>query len=110
MLHDLIEFGIAVSHVSYDNNKGICIQSIDPIDMSAAMPAVISGINHNIMIADDIEMREPSFPINIVPFYPRNYASKDTIEIIDKTLFQKQKRPKDNHPNGWYRKFEKKRY
>ena len=55
-------------------------------------------------------MREPSFPINVVPFYPRKYASRDAIELVDAILFQKEKKPKDNHPHGWYRKFEKKRY
>lgn len=109
-IKDLTEFGMAASHVSYDNDRGIYIQPINPIDMLAAMPAVISGINHNIMIADDIEMREPVFQASTNPYYTRNYASKDTIEIIDKTLFQKQKIPKDNHTYGWYRKFEKKRY
>ena len=72
----------------------------------------ISGLNHNIIIADDIElakMREPSFPANKNPYYPRNYASKNTIELVDAILFQEEKQPKDNHPHGWYRKFEKNR-
>ena len=89
MLHDLTEFGMTTSYVtSINNGKGICIQSINPMGMHAVMmPSVIGGLNHNIMIADDIEIKEP--------------------ELIQ---FQEQKQPKENHPHGWYRKFEKKRY
>lgn len=99
MLHDLTEFGMTASYITYSNNgKGFCIKQINTMDMCTAMPESI--------------MREPSFPINVVPFYPRSYASRDTMELIDAILFQeeKQKKPKDNHPHGWYRKFEKKRY
>ena len=87
-IESLMEFGIAAEHISYDDNRGICIKSINPMDMHAVMmPSVIGGLNHNIMIADDIEIKEP--------------------ELI---LFQEQKQPKENHPHGWYRKFDKKRY
>ena len=55
-------------------------------------------------------MKEPSFPANSNPYYQSKYASKDTMEIIDAILFQEEKQPKDNHPYGWYRKFDKKRY
>ena len=66
----------------------VSIKSINPMNMHAViMPSVIGGLNHNIMIADDIEIKEP--------------------ELI---LFQEQKQPKENHPHGWYRKFDKKRY
>ena len=98
-----------VDNFEFDDNRGIRIQPI----MYAVIPAVIGGLNHNIMVANDIElakMREPSFSINSNPFYPKSYASKDTVEIIDAILFQKQKQPKENHPYGWYRKFEKKRF
>ena len=98
-----------VDNFGFDDNRGIRIQPI----MYAVIPAVIGGLNHNIMVANDIElakMREPSFSINSNPFYPKSYASKDTVEIIDAILFQKQKQPKENHPYGWYRKFEKKRF
>ena len=43
------------------------------------------------MVADDIElakMKEPSFPANRNTYYPRNYASKNTMELIDAILFQ----------------------
>ena len=99
MLHDVTEFGMNASYItSINNGKGFSIKSINLIDMCTAMPESI--------------MREPSFPINVVPFYQRSYASRDTMELIDAILFQeeKQKKPKDNHPHGWYRKFEKKRY
>ena len=87
-IKDLTEFGMAASHISYDDNRGICIQSINPMGMHAVMmPSVICGLNHNIIIADDIEIKEP--------------------ELIQ---FEEQKQPKENHPHGWYRKFEKKRY
>ncbi len=91
MLHDLTEFGMTVSYVTLnDNKRGICIQSI-PMDMHAVMmPSVIGGLNHNIMIVDDIEIKEP--------------------ELIQFDYWKEQKQPKDNHPYGWYRKFDKKRY
>ena len=98
-----------VDNFEFDDQRGIRIQPI----MYAVIPAVIGGLNHNIIVANDIElakMREPSFSINSNPFYPKSYASKDTVEIIDAILFQKQKQPKENHPYGWYRKFEKKRF
>ena len=114
LIKDLTEFGMAASNVTFDNNRGFCIQSINPMDIHAAMQAAVGGLNHDVMIVDDIElskMREPSFPANRNPYYPRKYASKDTMEIIDAILFQEEKQPKENHPqHGWYRKFEKKRY
>lgn len=115
MLHDVTEFCMTASYVtSINNGKGFCIKQINTMDMHAAvMPASIYGHNHNIIVTDDIElakMREPSFPINVVPFYPRSYASKDTKELVDAILFQEEKQPKNNHPHGWYRKFEKKRF
>lgn len=45
-----------------------------------------------------------------VKIFKKHKVSKDTMELVDAILFQKDKQPKDNHPNGWYRKFEKKRY
>ena len=87
-IESLMEFDIAAEHISYD--RGICIQSINPMDMRVATPA--------------------SFSINRNPFYPRSYESRDTVEIIDAILFKKDKQPKENHPHGWYRKFDKKRY
>ena len=90
-IKDLTEFGMAASHVSYDNNRGICIQSINPMGMcTAMMPSVISGLNHNIMIVDDIEIKEP--------------------ELIQFDFLEEKKQPKENHPHGWYRKFDKKRF
>ena len=89
-IKNLTELGMAASHVSYDNNRGICIQSINPMGMfTAVMPAVIGGLNHNIIIADDIGIKEPEV-------------------ILD--FLEEQKQPKENHPHGWYRKFDKKRY
>lgn len=108
-IEDLIEFGMAASYVtSNDNNRGICIQSINPMGMRAVMPAVIGGLNHNIIIAEDIETREQSFPSNKNQYYPRNYASKNTMELIDAMLLKEE--IKENHHHGWYRKFEKKRF
>ena len=90
-IESLMEFGIAVEHISYDDNRGICIQSINPMGMHAViMPSVIGGLNHNIMIADDIEIKEP--------------------ELVQFDCWKEQKQPKENHPHGWYRKFDKKRY
>ena len=90
-IESLTEFGMAASHVSYDNNRGISIKSINPMGMHAVMmPSIIRGLNHNIMIADDIEIKEP--------------------ELIQFDCWKKQKQPKENHPHGWYRKFDKKRF
>ena len=83
-IESLMEFGIAAEHILYDDIRGICIQSINPMGMYTA---VIGGLNHNIIITDDIEIKEP--------------------ELIK---FEEQKQPKENHPHGWYRKFDKKRY
>ena len=113
MLHDLTEFGMYANYITYINNyRGFCIQSI-PVDIGAVMPSVIGETNHNITIVDEIElskMKEPSFPANRNPYYPRKCASIDTMELIDAILFQEEKQPKENHPHGWYRKFEKKRF
>ena len=60
---------------------------------AAAMPAVIGGLNHNIIVADDIElakMKEPG--------------------LIKFDCLKEEKQPKENHPYGWYRKFDKKRH
>lgn len=114
MLHDLTEFGMTASYItSINDGKGFCIQSINPMDMRASMQAAVSGLNHDVIIADDIElskMREPSFPANRNPYYPRSYASKQCIELVDAILFQEEKQTKENHQHGWYRKFEKKRF
>ena len=111
-IKDLTEFGMAASYIT-STPRGISIQSINPMDMHAVMPSVIGGLNHNIIIADDIElakMRESSFLANRNTYYPRNYASKNTMELVDAILFQEEKQPKENHPYGWYRKFDKKRF
>ena len=90
-IESLMEFGIAAEHISYDDNRGICIQSINPMGMcTVMMPSVICGLNHNIIITDDIGIKEP--------------------EVIQFDFFKEQKQPKENHPHGWYRKFDKKRY
>ena len=81
---------------TYDDISEVIKERVDnfgfrPMGMCAAvMPAVISGLNHNIMIVDDIEIKEP--------------------ELIQFDCCKEQKQPKDNHQHGWYRKFEKKRY
>lgn len=94
MLHDLTEFGMTTSYVtSINNGKGISIQLINPMAMHAVMPSVIGGLNHNIIIADDIElakMKEPG--------------------LIQFDCCKEEKKPKENHPHGWYRKFDKKRF
>ncbi len=45
-----------------------------------------------------------------VKIFKKHKVSKDTPQIIDEIIFQEEKQPKENHPHGWYRKFEKKRY
>ena len=45
-----------------------------------------------------------------VKIFKKHKVSRNTIELIDPIISQEQKQPKDNHPNGWYRKFDKKRY
>lgn len=82
-----------IDSFEFDDYRGSCIQSINPMDMYAVMPAVIGGLNHNIIIADDIElakMKEPG--------------------LIQFDCCKEEKQPKENHPYGWYRKFDKKRF
>ena len=45
-----------------------------------------------------------------IKIFKKHKASRDAMELVDAILFQEEKQPKDNHPHGWYRKFEKKRY
>ena len=45
-----------------------------------------------------------------VKIFKKHKISKDTPQIIDAIIFQEEKQPKKNHPHGWYRKFEKKRF
>ncbi len=93
-IKDLTEFGMAERYIATCTPRGISIQSINPMGMHAVMPAVIGGLNHNIMIIDDIELakkiKEP--------------------ELIQFDCWKEQKQPKENHPHGWYRKFDKKRF
>ena len=48
--------------------------------------------------------------------YINNYLGKDVKifrherELIKFDYWKERKQPKENHPKGWYRKFEKKRY
>ena len=92
-IEDLIEFGMGAHYVDI-TSRGIHIRPINPNAMHAVMPAVIGGLNHNIIIADDIKlakkMKEPG--------------------LIQFDCCKEQKQPKENHPHGWYRKFDKKRY
>lgn len=92
-IKDLTEFGMAASHVTFDNNRGIHIQSINPVSMSYAfMPAVICGLKHNIIIADDISLAKMKEP-DVLKF---ELPELEEVKV--------------NHPHGWYRKFEKKRF
>ena len=43
-----------------------------------------------------------------VKIFKKYKALKDTTELIEPILFKEE--IKENHPHGWYRKFEKKRY
>ena len=45
-----------------------------------------------------------------VKIFKKHKVSKDTPQIIDAIIFQEEKQPKENHPYGWYRKFDKKRF
>ena len=82
-----------VDNFEFDDNRGICIQSINPMNMHAVMPSVIGRLNHNIIIADDIELAKIKEP-GLIQFDCR----------------KEEKQPKENHPYGWYRKFDKKRF
>ena len=56
-IKDLTEFGMAERYITTCTPRGIHIQSINPMGMMhAVMPSVIGGLNHNIIIADDIEL------------------------------------------------------
>ena len=83
-----------IDNFVFDDHRGICIQSINPMGMcTAMMPSVIGGLNHNIVIANDIKLAKIKEP-----------------ELIQFDCWKEQKQPKENHPYGWYRKFEKKRF
>ena len=85
-----------VDSFEFDYHRGISIQSINPMGiMNAVMPAVIGGLNHNIIIADDIELAKKMKEPGLIQF--------DCWENHKEFL-------KENHPYGWYRKFEKKRF
>lgn len=80
-----------VDNFEFDDHRGICIQSINPFSIyKVMMPAVIGGLNNNIIIADHVEMKEPG--------------------LIQFDCLKEEKQPKENHQYGWYRKFDKKRF
>lgn len=42
---------------------------------------------------------------------PINYVSKEKLELVEQSMFHENLiYKKENHPYGWYRKFEKKRF
>ena len=88
-IKDLTEFCMAERYITTCTPRGIRIQPI----MHAVRPAVIGGLNHNIVIADDIKLAKIKEP-----------------ELIQFDCWKEQKQPKENHPYGWYRKFDKKRF
>lgn len=92
-IEDLIEFGMAAHYVDI-TSRGIHIRPINPNAMHAVMPAVIGGLKHDIVIFDDIELAKMKEPTGLIQF----------------DCCKEQKQPKENHPHGWYRKFDKKRY
>lgn len=109
-IEDLIEFGMGAHYVDI-TSRGIHIRPINQNAMHAVMPAVISGLKHDIVIVDDIESKENIFSINRNQYCRSSHSSEKRMELIDAILFQElKKQPKENHPHGWYRKFEKKRF
>ena len=61
--------------------------------MHTAMPASIYGCNNKIIVVDEIELAKMKEP-----------------ELIQFDYWKEEKQPKENHPYGWYRKFDKKRF
>ena len=108
-IKDLTEFGMAAHYVDI-TSRGIRIRPINTNAMHAVMPAVIGGLKHDIVIVDDIEIKENIFSINRNQ-YQKGHSSEKRMELVDAIMFQELKKlPKENHPHGWYRKFEKKRF
>lgn len=92
MANDFINFGMAAGYVTFDDHRGIHIQHINPMSMSCEIMPAIYGTKHDIIIADDISLAKMKEP--------------DILQIE----FPKLEEIKENHPHGWYRKFEKKRF
>lgn len=74
-------------------DRGIRIRPINPLEMCyAEIQAVICGLKHDIVIVDDI--------------YLQKIKGQEILQF-DFPILEK---VKENHPHGWYRKFEKKRF
>ena len=63
MLHNLKEFDMDANYITSNELGGIRIQPVDlSRSMQVAIPVFINGINHGIMIANDVDlakMKEP---------------------------------------------------
>ena len=90
----LMEFGMVASYITTNELGNVHIKHISQASMHAAVNNEIIGLKHNMIIFDDIESSKIIEP-DILQF--------------DFTK-QENKQPKENHPHGWYRKFEKKRF
>ena len=117
-IENLTEFGMAAHYVDI-TSRGIHIRPINPNAMHAVMPAVIGGLKHDIVIVDDkyqpkyidtaLEHEKP-FPIAGNPYSKKKHVTAEPLALIEKIKIPMLKQPKENHPYGWYRKFEKKRF
>ena len=103
-IENLTEFGMAAHYVDI-TSRGIHIRHINPNAIHAVMPAVIGGLKHDIIIADEIESKENIFSINRNQYQKCN-SSEKRMKRINEDFFKE--KIKKNHPHGWYRKFEKK--
>lgn len=117
-IESLKEFGMAAHYVDI-TSRGIHIRPINPNSIHAAMTAVIGGLKHDIVIVDDeyqpkyidttLEHEKP-FLIAGNPYRTRKYVNAEPSTLIEKIKIPILEEVKKNHPHGWYRKFEKKRF
>ena len=121
MLHDLTEFGMTASYVtSINNGKGFCIQSIKPERKSMKIAivgcdmmhrqygleaAIRAATGHTVEIVGGVEHQ-------MIEAMREQVGFRNEFEILNKYDIENPilQESKDNHPHGWYRKFEKKRY
>lgn len=114
----IMDIGMAAYHVE-TTSRGIHIKSINTNEMYGVMPAVIGGLKHDILIVDDIYnpmnnyielQHDKPFIIYANPCRAKRYVNAKQSALIDKIDIPTLEEVKENHPHGWYRKFEKKRF
>ena len=111
MLHDLTEFGMAAGYItSINNGKGFCIKSI-PIIGFGELPYGFESAIRAATIDDPIEILCGT-EHQIIEAIREQVGFRNEFEILNRYDIEKPMllESKENHPYGWYRKFEKKRF